>query len=123
MVLHRMKTLLESCRSSGELVDADDVMRLLRPFCADTSVAVGVRLEILQMLEAGFSLSHTDLALLILYRTQALVSSAWPDRQVRYKHIRYKMYVDFDFLSIILIYNTMKYDLTNHYVFLVFLKL
>ena len=68
--------------TSGDLVGAEDVMSLLRPFCADIAVEVSVRLDILQMLEQCFKLSDKDLGLLILYRTQALVSSAWTDKKV-----------------------------------------
>ena len=67
---------------SGSVVGCEDVMSLLRPFCADVGVEVSVRLRVLQTLEQSFSLSSADLGLLILYRTQAVVSSAWTDREV-----------------------------------------
>ena len=63
-------------------------MTLLRPFCAEEDSeeedqaegegAVQARLRVLQMLEQCFSLEHTDLGrLLTLYRTQAVLNSAW----------------------------------------------
>ncbi|XP_012940751.1 neuroblastoma-amplified sequence [Aplysia californica] len=65
--------------NGGDLVQAEDVMSLLRSFCSDAAIEVPPRLDVLRVLEKSFDLSETDRVLLTLYRTDALVSSTWPD--------------------------------------------
>ncbi|GFS05660.1 neuroblastoma-amplified sequence-like [Elysia marginata] len=68
--------------NGGDLVKAEDVMSLLRTFCSDASIEVTPRLDVLRVVEKSFELSATDTLLLTLYRTDALVSSTWPDIEV-----------------------------------------
>ena len=60
----------------------DDVMSVSRAFCADSSVDVTTRLDVLRLLEQSFALSDADLALLVLYRTDAIVAARWPRVEV-----------------------------------------
>ncbi|CAL1537532.1 unnamed protein product [Lymnaea stagnalis] len=68
--------------NGGDLVQAEDVISLLRAFCSDSSIEVQHRLDVLRVLEKSFDLSECDKTLLTLYRTQALVSSAWPQTEI-----------------------------------------
>ncbi|KAK0060125.1 neuroblastoma-amplified sequence [Biomphalaria pfeifferi] len=68
--------------NGGDLVQAEDVISLLRSFCSDNTIEVPHRLNVLKVLEKSFDLSECDKILLTLYRTQALVSIAWPNTQV-----------------------------------------
>ncbi|BFY98427.1 hypothetical protein BsWGS_01467 [Bradybaena similaris] len=68
--------------NGGDLVQAEDVMSLLRSFCSDASFAVTPRLDVLKVLEKSFDLSDTERILLTLYRTDALVSSTWSEMKV-----------------------------------------
>uniref|UniRef100_A0AAZ3SJA4 NBAS subunit of NRZ tethering complex n=1 Tax=Oncorhynchus tshawytscha TaxID=74940 RepID=A0AAZ3SJA4_ONCTS len=55
------------------VVSSDDLLAWLRPFCSDGSRAVRPRIEVLQILENNFSLRDSDVHLLLLYRTQAVL--------------------------------------------------
>ena len=63
---------------SNDAVSLEDVMSVLRPFCADAGVDVSTRLSVLKTLETGFELDDRDLSLLLVYRTDAIVTSQWP---------------------------------------------
>uniref|UniRef100_A0A8K9WWQ7 NBAS subunit of NRZ tethering complex n=1 Tax=Oncorhynchus mykiss TaxID=8022 RepID=A0A8K9WWQ7_ONCMY len=67
MVLEGMVTAVDS------VVSSDDLLAWLRPFCSDGSRAVRPRIEVLQILENNFSLRDSDVHLLLLYRTQAVL--------------------------------------------------
>ncbi|XP_045068836.1 neuroblastoma-amplified sequence, partial [Coregonus clupeaformis] len=74
MVLERMVTAVHNHVLSGDsVVSSDDLLAWLRPFCSDGSLAVRPRIEVLQILENNFSLRDSDVHLLILYRTQAVL--------------------------------------------------
>ena len=66
----------------GEEVELEDVLSVLRPFCADACVPVDIRLDALRMLEQCFELDDADTSLLLLYRTQAIVTSQWSEVKV-----------------------------------------
>ena len=68
---------------SADHVTLDDVMSVLRTFCADSTVDVTTRLDVLRLLEQCFDLDDRDLGLLLLYRTDAIVGAKWSDVQVR----------------------------------------
>ncbi|XP_013421684.1 neuroblastoma-amplified sequence [Lingula anatina] len=72
----------EHHKHGGELVNPEDIINLLRPFCADAIVPVEPRLDVLQILEQCFDLTDNDLVLLVLYRTDAIVSTAWEDKKL-----------------------------------------
>lgn len=57
---------------------SDDLLAWLRPFCGDASLPVRPRIDVLQILESNFSLGDSDVRLLLLYRTQAVLK----DREV-----------------------------------------
>ncbi|MGH0162236.1 UNVERIFIED_CONTAM: hypothetical protein FKN15_071235 [Acipenser sinensis] len=63
-------------------VSSDDLLVWLRPFCGNVSLPVKPRIEVLQILEQGFNLSDEDSKLLVVYRTQAVLKTSWPQRQV-----------------------------------------
>ncbi|GIY31312.1 neuroblastoma-amplified sequence [Caerostris extrusa] len=60
----------------------DMATEILNEFCQDSEVPVAVRLGILQLLEKTNFISPEYCDLLLLYRTQAVVSSMWPNLQV-----------------------------------------
>ncbi|KAH9370701.1 hypothetical protein HPB48_013992 [Haemaphysalis longicornis] len=60
----------------------DMVLDLLRPFCLDSSVAIHVRLKVLEILEKNVILSTEDESLLLVLRVQTLIWSEWPDYEV-----------------------------------------
>ncbi|KAF8777200.1 Neuroblastoma-amplified sequence like protein [Argiope bruennichi] len=55
---------------------------MLNEFCQDSEVPVATRLSILQLLEKTNFISPEYCDLLLLYRTQAVISATWPDLQV-----------------------------------------
>ena len=83
----RLKSLItrasQHCEESEEqLVTLDDLLSVLRPFCADAAVDVHLRLDILRLLEQSFSLQASDVTLLLYYRTDAIVAPHWSDVEV-----------------------------------------
>uniref|UniRef100_A0A665VW68 Neuroblastoma-amplified sequence N-terminal domain-containing protein n=1 Tax=Echeneis naucrates TaxID=173247 RepID=A0A665VW68_ECHNA len=56
-------------------VTSDDLLAWLRPFCGDSSLPVRPRIDVLQILESNFSLRDSDVRLLLLYRTQAVLKA------------------------------------------------
>uniref|UniRef100_A0A3P8P8Z5 Neuroblastoma-amplified sequence N-terminal domain-containing protein n=1 Tax=Astatotilapia calliptera TaxID=8154 RepID=A0A3P8P8Z5_ASTCA len=58
---------------SDSTVTSDDLLAWLRPFCGDASLPVRPRIDVLQILESNFSLGDSDVRLLLLYRTQAVL--------------------------------------------------
>ncbi|XP_067123633.1 NBAS subunit of NRZ tethering complex-like [Centruroides vittatus] len=76
--LNVLENILKSfAENSEELIGDEIVLELLRPFCSDTSVSVQIRLKVLQLLEKTTNLDIEDLDLLLLFRTQAIVATAW----------------------------------------------
>ncbi|XP_035278775.1 neuroblastoma-amplified sequence [Anguilla anguilla] len=69
-------------QSGGSEVSSDDVLGWLRPFCADPVPPVRARTAVLQVLERVFRLSEEDARLLVFYRSQAVLRSCWPHRQL-----------------------------------------
>lgn len=59
-------------------VTSDDLLAWLHPFCGDSALPVRPRIDVLQILESNFSLRDSDVRLLLLYRTQAVLK----DREV-----------------------------------------
>ncbi|KAJ8008712.1 hypothetical protein DPEC_G00081260 [Dallia pectoralis] len=75
-VLEAMVTAVHNNVQSGDsVVNSDDLLAWLRPFCGDCSLAVRPRIEVLQILENNFSLRDSDVRLLLLYRTQAVLKN------------------------------------------------
>uniref|UniRef100_A0A672H652 Uncharacterized protein n=1 Tax=Salarias fasciatus TaxID=181472 RepID=A0A672H652_SALFA len=70
--------------SSGvSAVTSDDLLAWLRPFCGDASLPVRPRISVLQILESNFSLGDSDVRLLLLYRTRAVLK----DREVQIEDV------------------------------------
>uniref|UniRef100_A0A672GZU8 Neuroblastoma-amplified sequence N-terminal domain-containing protein n=1 Tax=Salarias fasciatus TaxID=181472 RepID=A0A672GZU8_SALFA len=69
--------------SLSHAVTSDDLLAWLRPFCGDASLPVRPRISVLQILESNFSLGDSDVRLLLLYRTRAVLK----DREVRRQHL------------------------------------
>lgn len=67
---------------SEDMFVGDMVLDLLRPFCLDSSVAIHVRLKVLEILEKNVILSTEDESLLLVLRIQTLIWSEWPDYEV-----------------------------------------
>lgn len=67
---------------SDSAVTSDDLLAWLRPFCGDASLPVRPRIDVLQILESNFSLRDSDVRLLLLYRTRAVLK----DREVARTH-------------------------------------
>uniref|UniRef100_A0A8D3AE62 NBAS subunit of NRZ tethering complex n=1 Tax=Scophthalmus maximus TaxID=52904 RepID=A0A8D3AE62_SCOMX len=73
-VLEAMVTAVHNNVQSGDSsVTSDDLLAWLRPFCGDSSLPVRPRIDVLQILESNFSLRDSDVRLLLLYRTQAVL--------------------------------------------------
>lgn len=70
---------------SDSAVTSDDLLAWLRPFCGDASLPVRPRIDVLQILESNFSLRDSDVRLLLLYRTKAVLK----DREVICTDIRH----------------------------------
>ncbi|XP_043920727.1 neuroblastoma-amplified sequence [Protopterus annectens] len=82
-VLEGIVTAVHSSVESGEkLVSSDDLLAWLRPFCGDPSLPVKPRIDVLQILEQVFNLSDEDNKLLVFFRTQAVLKTSWPEKQV-----------------------------------------
>lgn len=58
---------------SDSAVTSDDLLAWLHPFCGDAALPVRPRIDVLQILESNFSLRDSDVRLLLLYRTQAVL--------------------------------------------------
>ncbi|GFR05331.1 neuroblastoma-amplified sequence [Trichonephila clavata] len=76
-------------KQQEELIMIEDMAtEVLNEFCQDSEVAVTIRLSILQLLEKTNFISPEYCDLLLLYRTQAVVSSLWPDLQISEEEVK-----------------------------------
>ncbi|XP_047243058.1 NBAS subunit of NRZ tethering complex isoform X3 [Girardinichthys multiradiatus] len=83
-VLEGVVTSVHNNVQSGDsTVTSDDLLAWLRPFCGDASLPVRPRIDVLQILESNFSLRDSDVRLLLLYRTQAVLK----DREVQLEDV------------------------------------
>ncbi|XP_056150441.1 LOW QUALITY PROTEIN: NBAS subunit of NRZ tethering complex [Lampris incognitus] len=83
-VLEAMVTAVHNSVQSGDsFVSSDDLLSWLRPFCSDAELPVRPRIDVLQILENNFSLRDSDVRLLLLYRTRAVLK----DRQVEIEDV------------------------------------
>lgn len=83
-VLEAMVVAVHNNVQSGDsAVTSDDLLTWLRPFCSDASLPVRPRIDVLQILEGNFSLRDTDVLLLLLYRTQAVLK----DREIQIEDV------------------------------------
>ncbi|XP_058468732.1 NBAS subunit of NRZ tethering complex [Solea solea] len=95
-VLEAMVTAVHNNVQSGDsAVTSDDLLAWLRPFCGDSSLPVRPRINVLQILESNFSLRDSDVRLLLLYRTQAVLK----DREVQIEDVetedkRYTLFLE-----------------------------
>ncbi|KAK5616111.1 hypothetical protein CRENBAI_017365 [Crenichthys baileyi] len=79
-VLEGVVTSVHNNVQSGDsTVTSDDLLAWLRPFCGDASLPVRPRIDVLQILESNFSLIDSDVRLLLLYRTQAVLKDREPE--------------------------------------------
>ncbi|XP_069925849.1 NBAS subunit of NRZ tethering complex isoform X1 [Oryctolagus cuniculus] len=82
-VLEGVVTAVHASVDNGEeLVSPEDLLEWLRPFCADDSWPVRPRIQVLHIFGQSFHLTEEDSKLLVLYRTEAILKAAWPQRQV-----------------------------------------
>ncbi|XP_066561749.1 NBAS subunit of NRZ tethering complex [Amia ocellicauda] len=86
-------------QNRGSLVSSDDLLAWLRPFCGDASLPVKPRIKVLQILEQAFHLSDQDSKLLVFFRSQAVLKSCWPHKQLEIGDIeneekRYQLFVE-----------------------------
>nr|XP_061784995.1 NBAS subunit of NRZ tethering complex-like isoform X2 [Nerophis lumbriciformis] len=72
-----------SVQKGDNTVTSDDLLAWLRPFCGELSLPVRPRIAVLQILESNFSLRDSDVRLLLLYRTEAVLK----DRQVEMEDV------------------------------------
>uniref|UniRef100_A0A7N6BUP1 Neuroblastoma-amplified sequence N-terminal domain-containing protein n=1 Tax=Anabas testudineus TaxID=64144 RepID=A0A7N6BUP1_ANATE len=80
---------------SDSTVTSDDLLAWLRPFCGDSLLPVLPRIDVLQILESNFSLRDSDVRLLLLYRTKAVLK----DREVQIEDVeseekRYALFLE-----------------------------
>ncbi|MED6249486.1 hypothetical protein ATANTOWER_015021, partial [Ataeniobius toweri] len=71
---------------SDSTVTSDDLLAWLRPFCGDASLPVRPRIDVLQILESNFILRDSDVRLLLLYRTQAVLKDREPEDKEGEEH-------------------------------------
>ncbi|KAM8832299.1 NBAS subunit of NRZ tethering complex isoform 1-T1 [Spinachia spinachia] len=75
-VLEAMVTAVHNNVQSGDrAVTSDDLLAWLHMFCGDAALPVRPRIDVLQILESNFSLQDSDVRLLLLYRTQAVLKA------------------------------------------------
>ncbi|XP_067933304.1 NBAS subunit of NRZ tethering complex-like [Watersipora subatra] len=72
----------EHQKEGGDLVNSEDVMSLFRPLIPDTSIDMDSRLLVLALLEKYLVLNKEDKLVVLLYQTQAIVSTHWPQVKV-----------------------------------------
>uniref|UniRef100_A0A3Q3K2P3 Neuroblastoma-amplified sequence N-terminal domain-containing protein n=1 Tax=Monopterus albus TaxID=43700 RepID=A0A3Q3K2P3_MONAL len=95
-VLEAMVTAVHNSVQSGDSsVTSDDLLAWLRPFCGDSSLPLRPRIDVLRILESNFSLRDSDVRLLLLYRTQAVLK----DKQVQIEDVeneekRYALFLE-----------------------------
>lgn len=95
-VLEAMVTSVHNNVQLGDLaVTSDDLLAWLHPFCGDSALPVRPRIDVLQILESNFSLRDSDVRLLLLYRTQAVLK----DREVHIEDVesedkRYALFLE-----------------------------
>ncbi|XP_029318532.1 LOW QUALITY PROTEIN: NBAS subunit of NRZ tethering complex [Cottoperca gobio] len=83
-VLEAMVTAVHNNVQSGDnAVTSDDLLAWLHLFCGDAALPVRPRIDVLQILESNFSLRDSDVRLLLLYRTQAVLK----DREVKIEDV------------------------------------
>ncbi|XP_015206508.2 NBAS subunit of NRZ tethering complex isoform X1 [Lepisosteus oculatus] len=99
-VLEGIVTAVHSnVQNGGSLVSSDDLLSWLRPFCGDASLPVKPRIEVLQILEQAFHLNDQDSKLLVFFRSQAVLKSCWPHKQLEVGDIeneekRYQLFME-----------------------------
>ncbi|KAJ8397644.1 hypothetical protein AAFF_G00436430 [Aldrovandia affinis] len=86
-------------QNGGSALSSDDLLAWLRPFCGNTSMPVKPRIEVLQILEQAFHLTDQDSRLLVFFRSQAVLKSCWPVKQLEIGDIeneekRYQLFVE-----------------------------
>ncbi|KAF1376523.1 hypothetical protein PFLUV_G00212370 [Perca fluviatilis] len=95
-VLEAMVTAVHNNVQSGDnAVTSDDLLAWLRPFCGDAALPVRPRINVLQILESNFSLRDSDVRLLLLYNSQAVLK----DREVEIEDVeneekRYALFLE-----------------------------
>nr|XP_033504549.1 neuroblastoma-amplified sequence [Epinephelus lanceolatus] len=95
-VLEAMVTAVHNNVQSGDnTVTSDDLLAWLHPFCGDAALPVQPRIDVLQILESNFSLQDSDVRLLLLYRTQAVLK----DREIEIEDVeneekRYALFLE-----------------------------
>uniref|UniRef100_A0A7N8XU99 NBAS subunit of NRZ tethering complex n=1 Tax=Mastacembelus armatus TaxID=205130 RepID=A0A7N8XU99_9TELE len=95
-VLEAMVTAVHNSVQNGDRsVTSDDLLAWLRPFCGDASLPVRPRIDVLQILENNFSLRDSDVRLLLLYRTQAVLKNKEVQiEDVENEEKRYALFVE-----------------------------
>ncbi|XP_047378321.1 NBAS subunit of NRZ tethering complex [Sciurus carolinensis] len=99
-VLEGIVAAVHASVNKGEkLVSPEDLLEWLRPFCADDAQPVRPRVHVLQVLGQSFHLTDEDGKLLMLFRTEAILKAAWPQRQVDIADVeneenRYSLFVE-----------------------------
>uniref|UniRef100_A0A8D2E262 NBAS subunit of NRZ tethering complex n=1 Tax=Sciurus vulgaris TaxID=55149 RepID=A0A8D2E262_SCIVU len=99
-VLEGIVAAVHASVNKGEkLVSPEDLLEWLRPFCADDAQPVRPRVHVLQVLGQSFHLTDEDGKLLMLFRTEAILKAAWPQRQldmadVENEENRYSLFVE-----------------------------
>ncbi|XP_078722681.1 NBAS subunit of NRZ tethering complex isoform X1 [Lampetra fluviatilis] len=90
--LEALEGIVSAVRShsedGGKLVSADNLLSWLRPFCTDAALPVRPRVAVLQILEQAFRLGDEEGHLLAFYRTQAVLTDAWPHRTLDMAEVR-----------------------------------
>ncbi|KAM9062350.1 NBAS subunit of NRZ tethering complex [Sarcophilus harrisii] len=84
--LQVLESIISSVHTSVEkgenLLSSDDLLEWFRPFCADDTLPVKPRVQVLQSMERSFQLSDEDRKLLVFFRTEAILKATWPQTQV-----------------------------------------
>ena len=63
--------------TSSNIVSSDDVLDVVRPFCADVAVSTDVKSHVLRLLGNAIEMAERDVSLLLFYQSQSVIGPAW----------------------------------------------
>ncbi|XP_077988543.1 NBAS subunit of NRZ tethering complex-like [Glandiceps talaboti] len=88
LLRHLVQSVSNHSLQGGTFVKSDDIISELRPFCADMTLPLKPRMDTLLLLEKSFQLSGEDHELLLYYRSDAIISSAWDNHKLSLDDVR-----------------------------------
>ena len=71
--------------STKNIVNDEDILEEIRPFCADETVPPEIKPVVLELLEQYITLSGEDRIMLLYYQTNAIVSDIWDIKVISFE--------------------------------------